>query len=447
MSINLSNLELTVLEKISSASTPLEVQTYSKALQVLRNGNVYSLDTFSSLPTASEGAGKLYYIQDEKIVYFAPPSYGEWIPITTTSVSQIFGGGSDYAGGLGKGTSGVDVLCSFTQEICSATDWVCVTSGTIAGAHAIKADGSLWAWGYNAYGNLGIGCTQDRCSPVQEFTSSTWCHVMKSAVYEAGGGIKTDSTLWTWGNNQNGWLGDGTVVTRCSPVQEASSSTWIDLSGGSCFMNAIKTDGTLWSWGCNTNGDLGNGTVVGSSSPVQERSSNTSWCKVRSGFNFALAIKSDGTLWSWGNANNGKLACYTTNRSSPVRENSSSTNWAYLGSGRETAYGIKNDGTLWGWGCNTNGQIADNTTVNRSSPVQEASSSTNWCYLNNVPGYRIGSAVKTDGTLWGWGRDYNSYYPWPAPSSSPSQEVTSGTNWSQVAAGTSQVFALKATSF
>ena len=298
---------------------------------------------------------------------------GGYHSIAIKSDNTLWGWGCNHLGQLGINST--INYSSPVQEFYSETTWVCAFGGTGL-THALKNDGTFWAWGDNVYGNLGTDNIICYSSPVQEITSSTnWC-----TIGGAKGAIKTDGTLWTWGSNNNGQVGDGTNICRSSPVQEASSSTnWCLISGNesNTVTVGIKTNGTYWNWGYNLYGNLGintGGGLTNSSSPVQEITSSTNWCAG----NESGGIKTDGTLWTWGRGNygnaNGCCKCY----SSPVQEITSSTNWCFYTQGSSNRHGLKSDGTLWSWARGSNGFHGVNDTINRSSPVQEITSSTGW---------------------------------------------------------------------
>lgn len=279
---------------------------------------------------------------------------------------------------LGDGT-GIQ-KCSPVQEFCSATNW-CKASGSFVTSIAIKTNGTLWSWGLGNCGRLGRGNVSNTTSPVQEISSSTdWC--ITSAGTNHTTALKTNSTLWAWGQGACGALGDNTVVDKCSPIQEITSSTnWNVVSAGTFHTSAVKSDGTIWAWGLNTSGQLGDGTIVVKSSPVQEITSSTTWCAVSAGNANSSALKINGTLWSWGTGSNGILGDGTVaNKCSPVQEISSSTNWSDVSTNQRSSHvvAIKTDGTLWSWGGGFHGQLGDGTCTNRCSPVREISSSTEW---------------------------------------------------------------------
>ena len=227
----------------------------------------------------------------------------------------------------------------------------------------------LYAWGGNAYGELGLGNTTYYSSPVQVGALTTWTKV--SAGNQFSVAIKNDGTMWSWGYNGQGQLGLGDTTERSSPVQIGALTTWASVSVGGNFALAIKTDGTLWSWGSNTTyGQLGLGDTTNRSSPVQV-GALTTWAKVSMGFgNYSIAVKTDGTLWGWGKNNFAQLGLNnTTDYSSPVQVGAL-TNWSKIAAGNENVLAIKTDGTLWTWGYNNKGQLGLGDTTDRSSPVQ-----------------------------------------------------------------------------
>jgi hypothetical protein len=145
------------------------------------------------------------------------------------------------------------------------------------------------------------------------------------------------------------------------------------------MIDQYASTGSLWNWGRNAVGQLGDNTRVDKSSPVQTVSGGTNWKSVKGGYTYTAAIKTDGTLWTWGNNANGQLGDNSiTHRSSPVQTVAGGTNWKLVASGNYHTACIKTDGTLWTWGINTNGQVGDNSITHRSSPVQTVAGGTNW---------------------------------------------------------------------
>jgi len=241
--------------------------------------------------------------------------------------------------------------------------------------------GQLWGWGRNLDGNLGDNTVVSKSSPVQTVTFGTnWSQVSCGLNHTAS--IKTDGTLWMWGRNVNGQLGDNTTVNKSSPIQTILLGTnWSKIASNGYYTAAIKTDGTLWTWGKNNNGQLGDNTITHRSSPIQTVAGGTNWTQVSCGYNFTAATKTDGTLWAWGLNGYGQLGDNTiANKSSPVQTIAGGTNWSKISSNGYYTAAIKKDGTLWMWGRNFFGNLGDNTIANKSSPIQTIAGGTNWSF-------------------------------------------------------------------
>ena len=373
----------------------------ANGLDKLNRCSIQSILDLPDLNTTNIPNGHMVYIQDARTHVIA--SYCRWITIdgqtvstvgNTFRVGRIFAWGCNTpAGSFGTGT--VSSFCAIPRrERSSAINWIDISSGGYV-TTALRQDGTIWSWGCNSSGQIGDGTTINRCSPVREISSSTnWCRISLTS------GIKRDGSLWKWGSSLCGNSPGG-----CSPVREICSATnWCSLSTAQSASTAIKTDGSLWAWGCGNCGMLGDGTTVAKCSPVREICSATDWCLVSIDVaaNGTAAIKTDGSLWVWGeNSSLGKLGTGTTSPScSPVREICSATNWCYLSTGLSNKAAIKTDGSLWIWGSSSCGQLGDGTTVSKCSPVREICSATDWCF---VSAYTSTGAIKTAGSLWVWG--------------------------------------------
>jgi alpha-tubulin suppressor-like RCC1 family protein len=291
----------------------------------------------------------------------------------------------------------------------------------------------LWLWGNNTAGQLGQGSTTPsaRSSPVRVGTLTDWRQIAvgKNNILS----LKTNGTLWAWGDNDFGQLGVGDITNRSSPVQVGALTDWNSISTAEDFSSAIKNDGTLWMWGRNSFGQLGHGNTTSYSSPVQV-GSLTNWKYISTGRQTA-AIKTDGTLWVWGSNDYGQLGLNDrTNRSSPVQVGTE-TDWKQVDAGIYFhIVAIKNNGTLWAWGGNTFGGLGLNDRTHRSSPVQ-VGSLTNWKLVSS--GFYSTIATKTDGTAWSWGNNQSQVVLGLNDITNRSSPVQIGslTNWKQVDMG------------
>jgi alpha-tubulin suppressor-like RCC1 family protein len=256
------------------------------------------------------------------------PAAGGYSSFAINTSGRLYGWGANEYGSVGDSTN---TARSSPVQIGALTNWSKVSAGRSRNGVAIKTDGTMWSWGRNLYGAVGslaIGASVN--SPVQLGALTTWAEVV--CGYYGSTAIKTDGTLWAWGRNANGQLGDNTTVDKSSPVQLGAQTDWAKVARQR-FTVAVKTTGTLWAWGSNFGGALGLGDDVARSSPVQIGAlTNWSTPSGTRGFN-NCATKTDGTLWSWGFNNNGQLGDgTTTSRSSPVQVGAL-TNWAHVSAG------------------------------------------------------------------------------------------------------------------
>lgn len=214
---------------------------------------------------------------------------------------------------------------------------------------------------------------------------------------------KADNTLWCWGSNNGGRLGDGTTTRRTSPVQvSALGASVVDVSCGSAQTCARKIDGTLWCWGSNNLGAVGDGTTTDALSPVQVTALGPDVAEVAAGFGFTCARKTDGTLWCWGKNVSGQLGDGTkVGHLEPAQVTALGNTVAHVAVGYENVCVIKIDGTTWCWGENLFGGVGDGTTTNRLTPTQASSLKTDAVQLSLHEAHAC--ARKKDGTIWCWG--------------------------------------------
>ena len=297
---------------------------------------------------------------------------------------------------------------------------------------ALKSDGTVWAWGYNEFGQLGDGTDNDSSHPIQVLGPGGTGYLTNVVDIAAGGAhslaLKSDGTVWAWGYNEFGQLGDGTGDDSSYPVQVLGPggtdylTDVIAIAAGSAHSLALKSDGTVWAWGYSYPGQLGDGTGDDSSYPVQVKASSgtddylTGVDTIAAGFGHSLALKSDGTVWAWGynyagQLGNGEYGSYNS-KSYPVQVKASSGTGDYLtgvnaiAAGYSHSFVLKSDGTVWAWGLNQDGQLGGGSSnVYDLYPIQAKDSTGS--PLTGVSTIAAGSshslALKSDGTIWSWG--------------------------------------------
>jgi len=280
--------------------------------------------------------------------------------------------------------------------------WQTISSGSDH-TLALKTDGTLWAWGDNSTGELGDGTTDGKNQPVQIGTANDWKKI--SAGHNFSLAIKNNGTLWAWGYNIYSQLGNGNTTSQSSPVQIGTATDWQSISaapgktGGHSL--AIKTNGTLWAWGNNYYGQLGDGSLSNRNRPVQIGTA-TNWNAICAGSSYSVAIKVTGTLWAWGYNIFSQLGDGTTVDKTEPTQIGTATNWKSINSGYTHNLGIKTDGTLWAWGGGLDGKLGFGNQSTVATPTQVGTDS-NWA--KTIAGADHSLALKTNGTLWSWGKN------------------------------------------
>lgn len=317
------------------------------------------------------------------------------------------------------------VNVSFSQTLC----WKQVTASYSYHCVGIQTDGTLWSWGFNIDGQLGDGTTANKEVPIQIGTGNNWQSVSNN--YSNSFGIKTNGTLWGWGNNSYGQLGIGNFDNKLVPTQIATATNWQSISSGYNYTLAIKTNGTLWAWGDNVSGRLGNGTYVDEDAPIKI-GLDTNWAKVCAGLVSSFGIKTDGTLWAWGGLN----GLNTDNSPVPVQVGTDS--WLDISATEGHAIGLKTNGTIWGWGFNDSGCLGrgNNLTLPTNSIATQIGTANNWKAIGT--GVDHSMAIRTNGTLWSWGRnDFGQYGNNSTTDSYVPLQIGTLTNWRSITLGLS----------
>jgi alpha-tubulin suppressor-like RCC1 family protein len=291
-----------------------------------------------------------------------------------------------------------------------AGSWESISVGAYS-LLAIKTDNTLWGAGYNTSGMLGVGDTADKNSMTQ-VTGTGWDKVSTAIGYgDHTLAVKTNGTLWAWGSNTWGQLGIGSSGSaQLTPVQVGSDTNWSYVHAGYDRSFALKTNGTLWSWGSNLSTALGQGDsnpVAVYTTPTQV-GADTNWTKLSSGWAFTFALKSNGTLWVTGTNVSYGLGVGSTNTSleyNTFTQVGSATDWADISCGYEQCVARKTDGSIYTWGYNADGELGLGDTTNRASPTQ-VGSATDWTDISG--GFYDALAVKNNVlTYWGW--NFNDY--------------------------------------
>jgi len=343
--------------------------------------------------------------------------------------------GLNNRGVLGINNPAGDVATPVTT-FAGGNNWKQVSAG-LSHIAAIKTDGSLWNWGRGTESQLGNFAATDRSTPVTTFAGGNdWKQVACGAYTTLA--IKTDGSLWGWGRGDNGELGNFSNTNRSTPVTTfAGENNWKQVSGGQEHTAAIKTDGSLWTWGRNSYGALGTNSSGFSdrrSTPVTTFVGGNDWKQVDCGNDYTAAVKSDGSLWTWGRNTQGQLGINnTTHKNIPVTTFAGGNNWKSVACGDVHTIAIKTDGSLWIWGGNGQGQLGTDNFTSRSTPVTTFAGGNNW---KQVSGGLINTvAIKTDGSLWGWGNGDSGLIGNNSGGSrlTPVTTFAGGNDWKQVA--------------
>ncbi len=325
-------------------------------------------------------------------------SAGQNFTLAIKSDGTLWGWG---ANGNLLGLNGNTANQNLPIQIGTANDWMTVSAG---GNHslAVKTNGTLWAWGSGILGQLGNGAFNNATWTVTQLgTATNWLKV--SAGSEFSLAIKNTGTLWSWGLNNTGQLGIGNTINQNIPIQVGTSNTWSEIDAGNQHSLAIDNLGFVWAWGNNTFGQLGNGSNTSSLSPIQIISFG-GWTDISAGFDHSLFINGAQFLFSCGNNTNGQL-CDGTNTASniliPATATGAQFRYIAISAGQTHTMAIRDDFTLWTSGFNNQGQLGlgNNTNVNA---LNQVGTGTNWFAIS--AGFVHSHALETTTDLWSTGR-------------------------------------------
>ncbi len=353
---------------------------------------------------------------------------GSWHTVVLKADSTVWTWGNNSDGQLGDGATNptslpTQVLGGRGSELLTGVIAIAAGEGHTV---ALKADGSVWAWGRNISGQLGIGNTDTSFTPVQ--VHDVGDSGMLTDIIDIAAGfdhtlaLKSDGTVYAWGFNGSGQLGDGTIgPERHVPVRVGATTLLTDvveIAASGWHSMARKADGTVWTWGNNSDGQLGDGTPIDRASPVQVGGSNPimNIIGIAAGYKHNIVLKSDGTVWTWGGNDAGQLGDGTIIPSRTpiqVHEEGDSTflaNVIDIAAGYWHSLALKSDNTVWAWGFNGAGQLGDGTVVERHWPIKmhgDGDSTALKDVIDIAAGGEHSVALKSNGTVWTCGRNHN----------------------------------------
>lgn len=295
-------------------------------------------------------------------------------------------------------------------------------SSTSESTYEIRDNGTLWAWGKNNKGQLGNNSLVNSTLPTQVDNDNDWVNVTPGNDYALA--IKANGTLWGWGNNENGELGNGAYENKIFPTQIGTENNWVSVSTAATRTFALKSDGTLWSWGENY---YSNGIRLGFKLP-QKVGYDNSWISIAAGFVHSSAIKSDGTLWELTRSNDYTIATV---------QKGTDNDWVRVSTSGYNTLGIKSNGTIWTW-CNP---CTQNSSEENSTPTQ-INTDDNWVSISVGSSHSI--ALKSDGTIWTWGSNWMGQLGnGTLENKKKPTRVGSNNNWVSVIAGANCTFGVQ----
>ena len=348
------------------------------------------------------------YAQQCKFVQVSSKS-GHSFGISAEGKLYAWGSNSQAQLGLGTKTISEPTPTLVSQD----TGWKKVETGNSCFFSAgLKNNGSLWLWGDNVYDILGN--QTDLLVPTHTAQNMSWKDF--STGFFRILAIRDDNTLWGWGNNEGGSLGiDSTRFTISIPTQVGSDNNWSKISCGLNHTLALKSNGTVWVCGSNNVGQHGNGTSMNGffSDKFIQVGTDNNWTEILAGAAFNLAIKNDGTLWAWGNNQAGQLGDGTKiNRLQPTQIGTDK-DWKSLGYSGNSSAAIKTNGTLWTWGFGAQGQLGNGSKMSALVPTQ-IGSDTDWKIVSGGGGFGFAGttgdhylALKQNNELFSWGVNLN----------------------------------------
>ncbi|MEO0043239.1 MAG: hypothetical protein RL329_2687 [Bacteroidota bacterium] len=284
----------------------------------------------------------------------------------------------------------------------------CWRSVSVGAGHvlALKSDGTLWTWGFNNFGQLGDGTSSGSVMtkrPIQIGTDNDWKIICAGSYFSMA--IKNNGSLWSWGYNGVGQLGNGNTTAVLIPTRVGTDNDWKTISAAYAHCLGLKQNGTLWSWGDNVGGRLGHGNYISYTVPTQIGTSNQ-WTVAIAGDNISIALTNQDSLYAWGSNSNGSLGVGTTNVVLAPKRLVTTGRWRQVDAGNNSIMGIQMDGSLWGWGQNNLGVLGLGSAFLTSAPITmptRVGTDNDWIHISVGKNNQTSFACKADKSIWGAG--------------------------------------------
>ena len=388
-----------------------------------------AIKTFCEISLATQGTHTLAIDKNGRLWAWGANNFGKLgdnsvtqraTPVSVAGGVKTFckiGGGNNHSNAIDKNGRAWSWGANFSGQLGDNSSTSKITPISVLGAvktfcqiatgqqHVIVIDknGRSWGWGQNNYGQLGDNSTTNRSTPVSVLgVVKTFCQISAGIYHSAG--IDKNGKAWCWGYNDNGQLGDGTQVSKRTPISVYGTKTFCRIQTAFYHTIAVDSSGNVWSWGEGTYGLLGNNATLSKITPVSVLGAVKTFCEIQGG-PYAIAADKNGRLWSWGENSQPTLAINVTgNRYTPVSVLGATKTFCKVAAGQVNGAGLTSGGRIWAWGYGFYGTVGDNSGADRRTPVSVAGAVKTFCHIAMS---LHGMGITRTGRIWCWG--YNQY--------------------------------------